>query len=143
MNQEILKKMKSPPEVTVNSIRRVVSQYKGSFEAWFPEEIYKWRAVQCFQEHWNPERADFAEMLKESLAQAGNLMDTNYAYPYKMIAFFAEKEPDTVRYMFQRLLDPQADVVEQIQSFEKSADGLLAKYQFKESMKQHLSLIHI
>ena len=74
-------KMKSPPEVTVNSIRRVVSQYKGSFEAWFPEEIYKWRAVQCFQEHWNPERADFAEMLKESLAQAGNLMDTNYAYP--------------------------------------------------------------
>ena len=137
MNQEILKKMKSPPEVTVNSIRRVVSQYKGSFEAWFPEEIYKWRAVQCFQEHWNPERADFAEMLKESLAQAGNLMDTNYAYPYKMIAFFAEKEPDTVRYMFQRLLDPQADVVEQIQSFEKSADGLLAKYQFKESMKQH------
>ena len=130
-------KMKSPPEVTVNSIRRVVSQYKGSFEAWFPEEIYKWRAVQCFQEHWNPERADFAEMLKESLAQAGNLMDTNYAYPYKMIAFFAEKEPDTVRYMFQRLLDPQADVVEQIQSFEKSADGLLAKYQFKESMKQH------
>lgn len=137
MNQEILKKMKSPPEVTVNSIRRVVSQYKGSFEAWFPEEIYKWRAVQCFQEHWNPERADFAEMLKESLAQAGNLMDTNYAYPCKMIAFFAEKEPNTVRFMFQRLLDPQADVVEQIQSFEKSADGLLAKYQFKESMKQH------
>ena len=137
MNQEILKKMKSRPEVAVNSIRRVVSQYKESFEAWFPEEMYKWRAVQCFQEHWNPERADFAEMLKESLAQAGNLMDTNYAYPCKMIAFFAEKEPNTVRFMFQRLLDPQADVVEQIQSFEKSADGLLAKYQFKESMKQH------
>ena len=134
MNEDILK---STPEVAVNSIRRVVSQYKESFEDWFPEEMYKWRAVQCFQEHWNPERADFAEMLKESLAQAGNLMDTNYAYPYKMIAFFAEKEPDTVRYMFQRLLDPQADVVEQIQSFEKSADGLLAKYQFKESMKQH------
>ena len=137
MNQEILKKMKSPPEVAVNSIRRVVSQYKESFEVWFPEEMYKWRAVQCFQEHWNPERADFAEMLKGSLAQAGNLMDTNYAYPCKMIAFFAEKEPDTVRSMFQRLLDPQADVVEQIQNFEKSADGLLAKYQFKESMKQH------
>lgn len=134
MNEDILK---STPEVAVNSIRRVVSQYKESFEAWFPEEMYKWRAVQCFQEHWNPERTDFAEMLKESLAQAGNLMDTNYAYPCKMIAFFAEKEPDTVRSMFQRLLDPQADVVEQIQGFEKSADGLLAKYQFKESMKQH------
>ena len=137
MNQEILKKMKSPPEVAVNSIRRVVSQYKESFEVWFPEEMYKWRAVQCFQEHWNPERADFAEMLKESLAQAGNLLDTNYSFPCKMITFFAEKEPDTVRSMFQQLLAPGADIVEQIQSFKQSADTLLAKYQFKESMKQH------
>lgn len=124
-------------ELSADPIRRVVSQYKESFDAWFPEEAYKWRAVQCFQEHWNPERADFAEMLKESLAQAGNLMDTNYSFPRKMITFFAEKEPDTVRGMFQRLLAPQADIVEEIQNFEKSADTLLAKYQFKESMKQH------
>ena len=124
-------------ELSADPIRRVVSQYKESFDAWFPEEAYKWRAVQCFQEHWNPERSDFAEMLKESLAQAGNLMDTNYSFPRKMITFFAEKEPDTVRDMFQRLLAPQADIVEEIQNFEKSADTLLAKYQFKESMKQH------
>lgn len=124
-------------ELSADPIRRVVSQYKESFAAWFPEEAYKWRAVQCFQEHWNPERADFAEMLKESLAQAGNLMDTNYSFPRKMITFFAEKEPDTVRDMFQRLLAPQSDIVEEIQNFERSADTLLAKYQFKESMKQH------
>lgn len=124
-------------ELSADPIRRVVSQYKESFAAWFPEEAYKWRAVQCFQEHWKPERADFAEMLKESLAQAGNLMDTNYSYPCKMITFFAEKEPDTVRLMFQRLLVSQTDVIERIQNFEKSADGLLAKYQFKETMKQH------
>ena len=123
--------------LSADPIRRVVSQYKESFDAWLPEEAYKWRAVQCFQEHWNPERSDFAEMLKESLAQAGNLMDTNYSFPRKMITFFAEKEPDTVRDMFQRLLAPQADIVEEIQNFEKSADTLLAKYQFKESMKQH------
>lgn len=124
-------------ELSTDPIRRVVGQYKESFTAWFPEEAYKWRAVQCFQEHWNPERADFTEMLKESLAQAGNLMDTNYSYPCKMITFFAEKEPDTVRLMFQRLLVSQTDVIERIQNFEKSADGLLAKYQFKETMKQH------
>lgn len=124
-------------ELSADPIRRVVSQYKESFAAWFPEEAYKWRAVQCFQEHWNPERADFAEMLKESLAQAGNLLDTNYSFPCKMITFFAEKEPDTVRSMFQQLLAPGADIVEQIQRFKQSADTLLAKYQFKESMKQH------
>ena len=124
-------------ELSADPIRRVISQYKESFAAWFPEEAYKWRAVQCFQKHWNPERADFAEMLKESLAQAGNLLDTNYSFPCKMITFFAEKEPDTVRSMFQQLLAPGADIVEQIQSFKQSADTLLAKYQFKESMKQH------
>ena len=124
-------------ELSADPIRRVISQYKESFAAWFPEEAYKWRAVQCFQKHWNPERADFAEMLKESLAQAGNLMDTNYSFPRKMITFFAEKEPDTVRGMFQRLLAPQADIVEEIQNFEKSADTLLARHQQNENMKQH------
>ena len=124
-------------ELSADPIRRVISQYKESFAAWFPEEAYKWRAVQCFQEHWNPESSDFAEMLKESLAQAGNLLDTNYSFPCKMITFFAEKEPDTVRSMFQQLLAPRADIVEQIQNFKQSADTLLAKYQFKESMKQH------
>lgn len=124
-------------ELSADPIRRVISQYKESFAAWFPEEVYKWRAVQCFQEHWKPERGDFAEMLKESLAQAGNLLDTNYSFPCKMIIFFAEKEPDTVRSMFQQLLSPGADIVEQIQNFKQSADTLLARYQFKESMKQH------
>ena len=113
-------------ELSADPIRRVVSQYKESSAAWFPEEAYKWRAVQCFQEHWKPERADFAEMLKESLAQAGNLLDTNYSFPCKMITFFAEKEPDTVRSMFQQLLAPGADIVEQIQNFKQSADALLA-----------------
>lgn len=124
-------------ELSADPIHRVISQYKDSFATWFSEEAYKWRAVQCFQEHWKPERSDFAEMLKKSLAQAGNLMDTNYSFPCKMITFFAEKEPDTVRSMFQQLLAPGADIVEQIQNFKQSADILLAKYQFKESMKQH------
>ena len=124
-------------ELSSDPIRRIISQYKESFATWIPQEIYKWRAVQCFQEHWIPERADFAEMLKEALAQASNLMDTNYSFPRKMITFFAEQEPDTVRSMFQQLLDPQADVIEQIQNFKQNADALLSRYQLKESMKQH------
>ena len=124
-------------ELSSDPIRRIISQYKESFATWIPQEIYKWRAVQCFQEHWVPKRADFAEMLKEALAQASNLMDTNYSFPRKMITFFAEQEPDTVRSMFQQLLDPEADVIEQIQNFKQNADALLSRYQLKESMKQH------
>ena len=32
-------------------------------------------------------------MLKESLAQAGNLMDTNYSFPRKMITFLRKRNP--------------------------------------------------
>ena len=124
-------------ELSDNPIQRLISQYKESFDTWFPQERYKWRAVQCFQEHWDLKSEDLAEMLRNSLAQANNLLDTNYAYPSKMITFFAEKEPNTVRSMFQQLLAPRADMVEQIQGFKQSADALLSRYQFKESMKQH------
>lgn len=30
-------------ELSADPIRRVISQYKESFAAWFPEEAYKWR----------------------------------------------------------------------------------------------------
>lgn len=124
-------------DLSTNPIQRVVSQYKDSFDKWFPDEMYKWRAVQCFQEHWNLKSENFAEMLRNSLAQAHNLLDTNYAYPSKMIAYFAEKEPDTVREMFRQLLDSERDVVERIQTFEQRSDELLVKYKHKDSMKRH------
>ena len=124
-------------ELSSNPIQRLISQYKESFDTWFPQEMYKWRAVKCFQEHWDLNNHDLAEMLRSSLAQAHNLLDTNYAYPSNMITYFAEQEPVAVRSMFQQLLDPEADVVAQIQAFKQSADTLLRKYQSHENMKQH------
>lgn len=124
-------------ELTADPMQRIMSQYKASFDAWFPEEMYKWRAVQCFQDHWRLEAPDFSEMLQDSLAQASNLLDTNYSYPTKMITYFAEKEPNTVREMFRQLLDFDVDLVERIHAFEQTADTLLIRYKTKESMKQH------
>ena len=124
-------------ELTSDPMQRILSQYKESFDAWFPEEMYKWRAVQCFQDHWRLEAPDFSEMLQDSLAQASNLLDTNYSYPTKMITYFAEKEPNTVREMFRQLLDFDVDLVERIHAFEQTADTLLIRYKSKESMKQH------
>lgn len=124
-------------ELSADPIRQIIHQYKESFDTWFSQESYKWRAVQCFQEHWDPDSTDFPDMLRRALAQAGNLLDTNYSYPYKMITIFAEKEPETVRGMFQQLLESGTDIVVRIQNFIQQADALLGKYQFKESMKQH------
>ena len=124
-------------DLTANSIRRIVGQYKASFDKWFPDEMYKWRAVQCFQAHWDLEAPNFAEMLQRSLAQANNLLRTNRSFPSGMITYFAEREPDTVRRMFRQLLDSDTDLVERVQTFEKTADELLIRHKTKESMKQH------
>ena len=35
----------------------------------WPDEKYKWEAVQWFQDHWNIDAEDFAAMLKSSLAK--------------------------------------------------------------------------
>lgn len=124
-------------ELSSDPIQRIIDQYKDSFQIWFPQEIYKWRAVQCFQTHWHPEQENLAEVLRNSLAQAGNLLDTNYSYPCKMILYFAEQEPDTVRKMFQQLLRSDEDITERVRRFEQTADELLARHKSKESMKQH------
>lgn len=140
MNQAIDKELKNTPGIQPDehdNIRRILSQYKESFDIWFPTEMYKWRAVQCFQDNWNVEAADFSEMLQRSLAQSSNLLDTNYSYPTKMITYFAEKEPNTVREMFRQLLDADAELIERIQSFERTADELLVRHKTKESMRQH------
>ena len=90
---------KRGPEMERDPIRRLVAQYKASFDGWIPEELYKWRAVQAVRERWNLEEADLAQMLRDALSHARtrNLLDSSYAYPSKMIVFFAEKEPETVR----------------------------------------------
>ncbi len=123
--------------LTANSIQRIVGQYKASFDKWFPDEMYKWRAVQCFQAHWDLEAPNFAEMLQRSLAQANNLLETNYSFPIRMITYFAEEEPDTVRGIFRQLLDSDADLIERVRAFEKTADELLIRHKTKERMKQH------
>lgn len=39
------------------------------------DEGAKWRAVTCFQEHWNVDRADFRSMFEASMQEAGSLLD--------------------------------------------------------------------
>ena len=49
-------------------LKQVLAEYKKVFvqQPW-PNEKYKWEAVQCFQENWDINSPDFAQMLKKSL----------------------------------------------------------------------------
>ena len=120
-----------------NATKRLLAQYKENLDAWIPEEIYKWRAVKCFQDHWKLDADDFAQMLKDSLAQSSNLLDHGYAYPRKMITYFAQVEPETVRQMFRNLFSENQPLTERISAFSLEADGLLSRHKTKASMKRH------
>lgn len=120
-----------------NATKRLLAQYKENLDAWIPEEIYKWRAVKCFQDHWKLDADNFAKMLKDSLAQSSNLLDHGYAYPKKMITYFAQVEPETVRQMFRNLFSENRSLTERISAFSLEADGLLFRHKTKASMKRH------
>lgn len=51
--------------VQQNSIKRDTGRIQKVFvQQQWPNEKYKWEAVQCFQENWDINSADFAQMLK-------------------------------------------------------------------------------
>ena len=52
-------------------LKQVLAEYKKVFvQQQWPNEKYKWEAVQCFQENWDINSPDFAQMLKKSLDHA-------------------------------------------------------------------------
>lgn len=56
-------------------LKEVLVKYKENFvsKQW-PNEKYKWEAVKCFQDNWDVNAPDFADMLSRSLAKTYNLL---------------------------------------------------------------------
>ena len=110
MNQELL--------------RKYISEYEKEFHRIHRLEIYKWRAVQQFQDAWNLDADNFTEMLQLSLSKTRNLMAAAQYWPERMIIANAEKNPDEVRSLFAGLFDEERDVFERIIEFRKSIKEL-------------------
>ena len=67
-------------------LKQVLEEYKKVFvQQQWPDEKYKWEAIQCFQENWNINSGNFAQMIKKSLDPAGNLLASANNFPAKMI----------------------------------------------------------
>lgn len=106
-----------------------LANYKKDFVAgWWADEKFKWEAVKCFQDNWNIDAEDFAEMLKRSLAKTYGLLASMNNFPRQMIEGFAEDAPDKVKIMFIALFDENKDVVERILNFKDQSEQLLKEY---------------
>ena len=110
-------------------LKEVLVKYKETFvsKQW-PDEKYKWEAVKCFQDNWDVNAPDFADMLTRSLAKTYNLLASMNNFPAKMIQGFAKVAPEEVRAMYIALFDESKDVVTRILEFKNQSSILLEKY---------------
>lgn len=94
-------------------LRDVLVDYKLDFVS----NEYKWEAVKCFQDNWDVNAEDFADMLRQSLGKTFNLLASMNSFPRRMIEGFAMTAPEEVRAMFIALYDENRDVYDRIRGF--------------------------
>lgn len=110
-------------------LKQILAEYKKAFvQQQWPNEKYKWEAIQCFQNNWDINSPDFAQMLKKSLDQVGNLLTSANNFPAGMITSFAEAAPEEVRSMYMELYDESKDLCERIANFKNKSNELLERY---------------
>lgn len=110
-------------------LKEALVKYKENFvSSQWGNEKYKWEAVKCFQDNWDVNADDFADMLSRSLAKTYNLLASMNNFPAKMILSFAKTAPEEVRAMFIALFDESMDVVNRIIAFKDKSSLLLERY---------------
>lgn len=105
-------------------LKQYIEDYKLDFDRVNQEEIYKWKAVKCFQDNWNIDADNFYGMLMTSLSQTKNLMDSGQYFPFRMIIQYAEHRPKEVRQLFENLYDEEEDLFERINSFQTEINAI-------------------
>ena len=67
-------------------LAEILTAYKSDFVSnHWADEKYKWEAVKWFQDNWNVNAPDFAEMLNRSLDKTSNLLTSANNFPRGMI----------------------------------------------------------
>ena len=120
-------------EKTIEKIKEVISLYKADFERIDSEERYKWIAVKHFQDNWDIDTPDFAEMLSRAFSKHVNLLDAGVARPLSVMVFFAKREPENVRGLFKTLYDESLPFESRMEGFTSGVDQFVAKMKQEDS----------
>ena len=101
------------------NIKEYIQKYKNSFNERFQDEIYKWKAVKCFQDNCDLASNNFIEMYKSSIGQTHNLLNQGgIKRPIQMIIDYCnEGWEDEIKNAFKKLLDPKDDIGQKINEF--------------------------
>lgn len=92
------------------------------------DENYKWDATDHFRKIWNPESADFGNMVTNAFKKHVNLI---YQTSWWFLKTIAEKETEKAREMFRHLYDEDIELAERMKAFKAESDILLSKYKIE------------
>lgn len=109
-------------------LAEVLTAYKQYFPEKIGDEIYKWQAVQKFQDTWDIDAPDFKAMFMEATSKHVNLLVSQNKYPQKMVGDMCDYEPETVRQMFRDLFDESRPVADRVRAFRAEADRIQQQY---------------
>jgi replicative superfamily II helicase len=106
-------------------LRAYIEAYKDNFDVVNAMELYKWKAVKQFQDHWDIAAQDFHIMLQEALSLTENLLASHNYYPREMIINAAEIQPEIIRTLFKNLFDEAEDIYQRMETFRESMNEVI------------------
>ncbi len=110
-----------------NKLKDVLQKYRLIFPGRWPDEKFKWEAIENFKKKWNINAENFGQMFYEATENTYGLLASMNNFPRKMIYEYAVQDQETVRGMFIQLFDESRDVVERILKFQADADELCSR----------------
>ena len=120
--------------MNTDNLNTLIQRYEENFEYINNkenEEIFKWRAVRCFQDVWfsaDAEVMSFSERFKAATKECSVLLDNGQVSPTNGIVKMAEQEPEEVERLFIEVLfaDDQGDLHLRQDHVEEFLEGIEA-----------------
>ena len=137
---KIKKKMNT---IDIDKLEVLLSGYKRDFKKNIPNELYKWEAVKCFQDNWDIEADNFAEILERSLSKTENLLTSRNYFPRGMIKQYAEQYPAEIRDLFRDLFNETIDVGDRVVAFQDGINSIHEKWDTEKNKSHYHSFTTI
>jgi hypothetical protein len=123
-------------------LRQYIDEYKLDFERVNQQEIYKWKAVKCFQDNWNIEASNFLEMLSQSIRLTQNLLKSGQYFPLRMLEHYATQRPEELRQLFRNLYEEENDIYQRIKDFQSGTETINnSLFPGKNTYQDHRAII--
>ncbi|NUO01097.1 MAG: hypothetical protein HUU01_10840 [Saprospiraceae bacterium] len=110
-------------------IQQAISAYESFLksDSAREERLYYWESQRIFQENWNAEAIDFAQMFDQSLqnTRTRRLWNRENYEPKRLMLLFIAMQPDLTRQLFADLFNENKDVTGRMDRFLFYCDELL------------------